>query len=198
MNFFYKYEFACLFERDFGRPPKKWTIEGIHNLWVKACKRASDRRMDTNNYLNEIVKEIPKDRNGYHTVYYYIDDRICSYQISYDDYHKCYRVSFRTPELKTREGRLDFFIAEKRAFEMGEIYHKKRKIETHLQDIAFQILWRLVEEKLLKIYKNQNFYKQILMVEIAGIKYNIMADSSQYNTKFNFIGLVPNEVIKIT
>lgn len=75
------------FTKDFGlrsvkkRRPVEKTLE--HDLWRRSEKRADKRNIIVSKCIDEIVKEIPKNSNGYHIVYFDWDDKIYQYSFKY-------------------------------------------------------------------------------------------------------------------
>lgn len=174
------------FEKKFKRKPKIWTIEKIHDLWVKACHRSSVRNNIISEYTNRIIKEIPKNSKGEHIVYFRhkkYPEEIMQYSFSYHDGFKSYGMSTSNTNAKlmTREEKLDFFLTNEKAFEMGQEYYKIKKMygrnPTHLQYIVQKIMWELIEDKLRKHFKGLNITpSDIFIIDISDKKYYVELD----------------------
>ena len=58
------------YKAKFGKEPKKWNIEMIHDLWLRAKKRDEKYSQEFSSYINEVVAEIRADERGSHRVYF--------------------------------------------------------------------------------------------------------------------------------
>ena len=104
-----------LFEYQFKRNPKSWTIEQLHDLWMKAKSRANERNLRFWNYLAECYEKLPKSdnkiQNSQKSIYYYHNDKLRQFDISYRDDFKSYSFSVNESKLKDRDSKLEFWIA---------------------------------------------------------------------------------------
>lgn len=198
-----------MFTKRFKRKMKVWTIESIHELWERACVRAGKRQSESSDYLQEIVKEVPKNDRGEHVVYFKQkgdeNGRIFQYKISYHKDWKGYGVStdlleFSKDKVQGRDEKITFLLTNQEAFEMGQKYHELNLMKTNLQHRVKHILWEMVEDKLRDHYKkiDQN-PPDISIIEIGGSKYYVKVDEQhRYGwLKFHWAGCVTDDTIKL-
>lgn len=185
----------------FGKKPKTQTIESVHDLWVRAKDRSIRRRKIMTDFIDEIVKEIPKDEKGKHVVYFYRDvDKIESdclsfvkisptishqdiycYTFDYDRDYKCYGHVMGQPDLKTRDERLIFILSNEKSFEMGQKFRELDIRRTWLEHKVFRTLWDMVQEKLRIEFKNSRLMSNdIFILNISDKKYYIQVDERSH------------------
>jgi len=196
--------FPEVFEYKFGRKPKDWTLEQLHDLYLRAKSRAEKRWKVSNSIMDTIDKEIPKFDNQ-SVVYFYQIANDTTYLRQYEftwktKYRKYTSFGIRDPKLKTREERLDFALSNNRAFELGQQFYEAKKLE----DVAWrsswrvrEILWHIIEEKLQKIY-GETAVKETLLIEISGHKYFIHVDNGYGYARFSLQNEFDGEIVKLS
>lgn len=65
-----------MFKWKFGRDPKEWTIEQVHDLWRRAYKRNTERRSNLNKFIDDIPNKIQPNAKNEYLLFYNIGDRI--------------------------------------------------------------------------------------------------------------------------
>ncbi len=170
-----------IFFGKFKRKFKDWTIDELHDLWLRTCSRASIRQKEKSDFIDEVVKEIPKNDRGRHIIYFYHRNdkkNTHQYEISWNHDWKGYGISQNRVELKTRDEKLTFILAKQREFELGQKYHHLDYMCTRAQYYVKDILWRMVEEKLQAKFKDSaNTIPDIFILDIGSKKYFIELDS---------------------
>ena len=190
----------------FKRKPKMWTIETIHDLWLRTCERGAIQRNHLRAVTNEIVSKIPtqgEKNNPKQVVYCAIpdSDKIRTYSFSYHHDFRSYgvsedRLSFSTDKVKARDEKIDFLLNNELAFELGEKYHKAKKHTSDLQYVVENILWEMVYEELRKKYKKE-FPPNVIIVSISDRKYYVtVEDKYGYYLKFKWQMEVTNDEVK--
>lgn len=169
-----------MFTKRFKRKMKVWTIDEVHDLWLRACDRAAIRQKEKSDFINEIVKEIPMNDRKEHVVYFYhrndTSKSVRCYKISWHSDWKSYGIGQDTVQLKTRDEKLTFILAKDKEFEMGQKYHHLDYMCTALQWRVKEIMWRMVEEKLQKKFKDASYIPDVFILNIGTKKYFIELD----------------------
>lgn len=190
------------FIQKFGREPKKWTIEELHNLYRRATERSDKRWVDFKKYVYDVVlKEIPKFEGKYY-IYYYQDNTLRGFEITNN--HDGFRYTFADPTFKTREDKLKFILnADPRNFEIGQEFYKLKRLHSSASSTTWKVKSFLGEKisKSLKEIKDKSIFrdKSITIIDISGIKYvvNIQNIYESY-FEFKWNGEVLNEnIIKL-
>ena len=146
-----------VFTNRFKRKMKKWTIDEVHDLWLRACDRGSKRYQAKSKQNDKIIKEVTPNERGEYIVYYYPKydpGHVHRYKFSYHSDWKSYGVSRDRVEMKTRDEKLTFILSKEKEFELGEEYHRLDNLCSDLQWRVKEVLWRMVEEKLQKKFKD--------------------------------------------
>jgi hypothetical protein len=98
--------FPEAFEHKFKRKPKEWSLEQLHDLYLRAKVRAEKRASHTQSIMDMIDKEIPKfDRKS--QVYFYQTSNDTTYLRQYEFTWKCRYDKYTSyclndPKLKSR------------------------------------------------------------------------------------------------
>lgn len=104
-------------------------------------------------------------------------DNVHCYKISWHSDWKSYGISQDTVTLKTRDEKLTFILAKDREFELGQKYHHLSYICSDLHHRVKSILWRMVEEKLQKKFKDVGHnIPDVFILKIGTKKYFIKLD----------------------
>jgi len=200
VNFFY----PEIFERKFNRKPKSWTVEQLHDLYLRAKERAEKRWDKTQKIMDEIQKEIFSHDNKT-KVYFYQTLRGETYLRNYEFnwkglYNKYTSYSIGDPKLNNREERLDFLIANVRAFELGQEFYESKTLD----DMAWRtmwkvkdIFWQVLERKLRFLYKDK-VVKETLIIEVSGHKYFVHVDNGHGYPSFRLQNEFDGEITKVS
>lgn len=168
----------------YGRAPKQWTIDSLHELWLKSKERYDQRNRDIWQYVEEITKVIPKNHRDEHLVYYTQKEQIRAYVIRYESTFRGPSIGHQDMKFETREDRLEFLLTTELNFEMGQELKRRRDLETRLHWLVFEVLWEKVEESLRQKFKNQRPENAFVM-EIGGKKY-IIKTEDRYGSYYKF------------
>lgn len=203
------FDIEC-FNKRFGRNPKSWTIDQIHDLWERSVQRGNSRQKDLSNYIDRIVKEIPKNDRKEHVVYFYQDappspngplQYIRSFVFTYHTNWRGYGWSICDVKLETRDERLTFILSNDKEFEMGKEFRRLDRLRTGLQHRVLSIMWNLVSDQLSKKFKNDYLSPgSIFTINISNKKYYVQVDERSHGYgyhKFNFMGECKEEEILI-
>lgn len=170
-----------LFVKRYKRRLKNWTIDEVHDLWLRACDRGAKRYQEKAKYNDKIVKEVPANERGEHIVYFtHRNDpkNICYYNFRYHQDWKGYGVSQNRVELKSRDEKLTFLLAkDQKLFDMGQEYHRLDYMCSNLQYRVREVLWRMVETELQKKFKNEKHIPDVFILKIGTKKYYVELDS---------------------
>lgn len=196
--------FPEFFEYKFKRKPKDWSLEELHDLYLRAKARAEKRRNHTLSIMDSIDKEITKFDNK-SQVYFYQTINDTTYLRQYEftwksRYEKYSSYSLNDPKMKSREERLDFVLSNSRAFELGQEFYESKRLE----DMAWRnmwrvkdILWQVIEKKLRKMYEGVQV-KDTIIIEISGHKYFIYVENSWGFSNFTLKNEFDGEIIKLS
>ena len=188
------------FKLRFGREAKRWSIEQIHDLWLRACERGNVRRKELCDYIQEIVKEITADDRGYHKVYFTHrkrPDGVCYYSFKYEPMFKSHSYSNNDFKIETRDDKLVSMLGGK-PFEMGQKFHELEGMSTSLQHRVKHIMWTLIEDQLREKFKNE-IPSSVFIIKIGNKRYNVIPKErySYYHT-FELCDEVDDKEIEIT
>jgi hypothetical protein len=199
VNFFY----PEVFERKFNRNPKQWSLEDLHDLYLRAKERAEKRWKLSQSIIDTIQKEIVQFDNKTQ-VYFYQTTRDTTYLRNYEFTWKNKRDKYTSwsigdPKLNNREERLDFLIANSRAFELGQQFYESKTLE----DMSWRTMWRVkdifwqvLERKLRSLYESE-VVKETLIIEVSGHKYFVHVDNGYGYPNFRLQNEFNGEIIKI-
>lgn len=172
--FLYGYFLERYIEK-FGRKPKQWTIELLHDLWIRSRERSDKLNEEIWNYIKNIAGTIP-EIDGKHFVYFRQNGDIRAYVIEWSNTFKSYTIhTTNLSEFKTRDERINFFISTDLNFEMGEELLRLNKLESKLHYRVFEIFWEKVEEQLQKKFKTVR-PKESFVIKISDKKYIIKTE----------------------
>ena len=201
-----------IFKYKYKRNPKYWTIDELHDLYLRSLDRHYKRRLEQSKCTNEIVKNIPISDTKYinqksHFVYAITNKgEILTYSFSYYDNLKNYGVSknileFSKDIVQGRLEKINFMTSNDIAFELGQKYYEIEKLQSSLHYKVKQVLWDVVENKLRKYFKDSNTYpSDIFIMKISNKKYYVYLDekSNRAYMKFNLGDEYVDEIIEIS
>lgn len=163
------------YREKFGRSPKQWTIESLHDLWIRSKKRSDKLHRDIWQYIEKIAETIPAN-DGKHIAYFNQNNTLRGYVIEWNESHKTYSThTISVSEFKSRDERIDFFVSTELNFEMGEELFRLRKLESYLHHRVFQVFWEKVEDKLRAKFKNTR-PRESFVLQISDKKYIIQTE----------------------
>ena len=196
------FQFPEIFEYKFGRKPKNWSIDQLHDLYLKVKERSSKRGKIVLDIINKITTEIPQD-NKTHLVYFYQTTNekthLRQYNLKWDHTYNTYSYGLNDPKLNNREERLDFVLANTRAFELGQEFYEANK----LKDMAYktmwivkEIMWSEIEKKLKSIY-TKNCPEKVLVISIGDFKYFVSVDNGYGYASYKLLDEYDGKVVNI-
>jgi hypothetical protein len=195
-----------LFKMKFKREPKVWTIESIHELYLKVLERHSVRQKLVIDCVNRIIDEVQEFEKGKRKVYFNRGGKIYQRELSknseYDSWgiHSADLVKFNSDKtIHNRNEKLEFLLSNEKAFELGELYESLQGNTKYYHHRVKEILSEMIEDKLRFIYKEKEA-PNILTVSIDDKRYYVQCDDqyrySRIYKKFKLLNEV-NEEIKL-
>lgn len=190
------YKKSEIFKWKFRRDPKIWTIEQIHDVWLKLVDRSEKRKKDLLDYQNFIISKVPENDKGERIIFFEKDEFIYKYVFKYEDYYKsCFRstdrLTFSKDPVRGRDEKIEFILNNEKVFEMGEKYRQLDRMLSYLHYNIFDLLWYEVEEFLRKEFKEVKYFKEdVIKISIGNKIYYAQIDPQhrfQYK-KFHFRG----------
>ena len=192
-----------MFRYKFRRDPKVWSIEKVHNLYVRALVRSKKMHEELIDSIHEIARVIPLSVDGYnkkcHITYFYREDVLYQYEMSYMKEYDSYgtssnRVNFNEGNLENiRERKINFILNNEngKAFELGEKYDRLSHRSKNFHFNVKEVLVEMIRDELQKKYKAVKIFDipKIIPVSINDRTYIFTLDrqSSGYYKKFELI-----------
>ena len=199
VNFFY----PEIFERKFKRSPKFWSLDELHDLYLRTKSRADKHHEKTKFIMDRIENEIPKFNNKSKVYFYQVNNDqtyLRNYEFNWRSlYNKYTSYSIGDPKLDNREERLDFLIANKLSFELGQEFYELKKIE----DMAWRTMWKVksiflqVLDKKLREKYDGKIPPKTLILDISGYKYFIHVDDEYHYPKFTMENEFDGNIVQL-
>jgi hypothetical protein len=171
----------------FGRKPKEWTIEMVHDLWVRAKDRSDKKRQDVRNCLDEIIRTVkPFDKNyrgdNEYRVFYTNGKDTCYYTISKSELGG-HGYSHDILKFKDRDDKLTFLLSNQNAFELGQKFHDLNKLCSYQHGRVGKILSEMLNTYLRNNFKDYGGFNEVMTIRISNKSYYIKVDNSSYPYK---------------
>lgn len=192
-----------LFKFRFKREPKKWTIEDVHELWLRTLTRADEVRSVITSIRKKITKEIKPNERGQYIVYcdsgFY--GRTEKIEFSWHNDWRSYGISRDLLEFSkdiklARQEKIDFLIQNERAFELGSEYNEACKYQSNINYKVGHILNEMVQDKLRKYFKDiDSNPPKVLTIKIGDYEYYVKSDEQHRYGNYLVFDLC-NKVIK--
>lgn len=206
MKYFYK--------KKFNREPKQWSIEDLHNLYLRAKERADKRQNLTIDCGFKILSELPieEDRSGSRYAYFYKKE----YSRNKNKFEEEYTTSlyrYRITPIKrrgfdsfswsteridssvSRDEKLSFILAE-RAFELGEEFNKISNLRSSYHHYVWNEIWEIIEKKLDNTYKDKEVPPTIKL-KIGDKEYLVSGEDNYHSIKWKFLGEYNQDTIEL-
>lgn len=210
LNFQIWHGMPDLFKKKFKRELKVWTIESVHDLYVRALNRHNERHRLLLDCIDRIANQVPSTNKNERVVYYTSKGKIYSRTFfwridsgmvpSWSVGSPNQVVNEKAISAKVRDNKLEFILSNEIAFELGEEYQKMRVLTKYVHLFIFAVLEDLVQEKLRSHYEGV-VAPNITVIDICGKKYNVYCDdNSRYCLEFKtfkILGEAPEEVINL-
>lgn len=179
------------YEYKFGRKPKQWSIEMVHDLWCRTLDRSNKRRKDLIDCIDEIVNTITPEVNRFgekeYRVYYNIESVVNYYKLS--NSQRGLGMSYTRDLLKfegnsaqSRDEKLTFILANQKAFELGEKMLRLEKLCSYQHYRVKEILSEMLQDELRKRYKEYD-NRENMIIQISDKSYFVRVDSSHFPYK---------------
>lgn len=193
-----------LFKMRFKREPKVWTIDEVHELYLKSFERHSKRQKLVIDCVDRIVSEVQEFEKGKRKVYFTKEGKFYQRELSknseYDSWgiRSADLVKFSSNStLVDRNEKLEFLLSNEKAFELGELYQSLQGNTKHLHLHVREILSEMIQDKLRFIYKEKEA-PRISTISIGDRKYYIECDDqtrySRIYKKFKLLNEVTEEI----
>ena len=198
------FKFPEVFRFKFNREPRMWSIEQLHDLYLRTKDRSQKRMKISRDIVEKIKSEIIPDSSesgiNYksYLVYFYQkysngDTYLRQYKLTFHENRDTYSYSINDPKMKTREERIVFILANGRAFELGQEFYEAKRME----DMGWKsmwvvkgVMWGEIENKLRKKYNQNGIYSQgiyapdTLVIQIGDKQYFVHVDNSRGYSNF--------------
>lgn len=179
-----------LYEYKFGRKPKKWSIEMVHDLWCRASERSNKRRKDFTDCIDEIVNTItPEIRFGdeEYRVYFNTKNGINYFRLTKSRFgigmaYSRELLKFEGGTSQSRDEKLTFILANKEAFDLGEKMRRLEKLCSYKNYRVKEILSEMLQDELRKRYKEYD-NRENMIIQISDKSYFVRVDSSHFPYK---------------
>ena len=197
---------ADSFKWKFGRDPKKRSISELHALYKRAQERSITKRKQISDLIDRIVKETPlvkKQGENCHTVYFNMNDKIYKYEFTYRSEYKSWAYSWNSLNFEgdtqsKREQKINFFLSNDIAFELGEKFRKLDKGQKNLEYKVKHILIDEISEELRKKFNKVTSFEvpNVIPVKVNDetLIFNLDSQSFGLYNKFNFVGFLSEEL----
>ena len=194
------------FKWKFGRSPKKRTISELHSLYKKAQQRSIIKRKQISGLIDQIVTETPlikQQGEDRHVVYFNMNDKIYKYEFTYRSEYKSWAYSWNSLKFEgdtqsKREQKINFFLSNDIAFELGEKFHKLERGNKNLEYKVKNVLIDEISEALRKKFDKVNSFNvpKVIPVKVNDetLIFNLDGQSYGLYKKFNFIGVLSEEL----
>lgn len=191
MKLNYKNDWA--FKYKFGRDPKDWSIEKLHQLFLDSYDRAMVKRKKVIEVVDRIEKELP-DAGVYanqktRVLYKEKDDKIYKRVLSYQYEWCCWGIG-SWEELKfngsisdNRNEKLNLLLSCQKNFELGAIYDQFNGDNNYLYRIPWEALCEKVNDELRKKFKNKTA-PEYFTITIGDRNYVVHCDDQHRHSKF--------------
>lgn len=188
----------------FKREPKNWTIESVHDLYIKALDRHTVRQNLVISCIDRIVNEVQEFEKDKRKIYFTKEGKIYQRELSrmteYDSWgiRSADLVKFSTnSKIVDRNEKLEFLLSNEKAFELGELYESLQGNTKFIHFRVKEILSEMVQESLREKFKDIES-PNILTVKIGDKKYYVECDDqyrrSRIYKKFKLLNEVTEDI----
>jgi len=176
------------FEMKFKRKAKVWTLEMIHELWIKTIERTKIRREQFSDCINEIVNtiepEIERDEKVYR-VYYFKNSEIRYYQISKSQFTEGHSYRKEVLKFADRDEKLKFLLSNNKSFDLGEKIHNLENLLSYQHNKVKNILSDRLHKHLLNDFVRKGHFNPLndlktIIVKIQDKSYFVNAQITTY------------------
>lgn len=181
------------FKYKFGRDPKDWSIEKLHQLFLDSYSRAMVKRKRVIEVISRIENELPdadvwvnrKTRVLYKEKEDVVYKRVLSYQ---DEWYSWgigswEKVLFKGSVSENRNEKLNLLLSCQKNFELGSLYDQLDGDNKYLYRIPWEALCEKVNDKLRKKFKNETA-PEYFTITIGEKNYIVHCDEQTRYSKF--------------
>ena len=197
------YKHREIFKYKFKREPKQWSIEKLHELWLKTEERYEKRWRDVTNYLNYITSVLKPDEKGEYQLFFMQNDRYRYYRIKWNHQYRGYSFGIDDIKYETRDDKL-FFLTKidedmEPVLKMGEHFGKLYKLtNSRLSGAVHKVLWDEIYDRLRNHYSSSlELPPKAFTVKISDKEYIIKCDNQSSYMRFEMLSQIKNNPILI-
>lgn len=191
MRFNYKNDWS--YKQKFGRDPKDWSIEELHQLFLDSYSRAMLKRKKVMNIINRIENELPdadiwvnrKTRVLYKEKEDVVYKRVLSYQDDFGTWGigSWEKVLFKGSVSENRNEKLNLLLSCQKQFELGYLYDSLDGDNKYLYRIPWMVICEKVIDKLREKFKNETA-PEYFTITIGEKNYIVNCDEQTRYSKF--------------
>lgn len=191
MRFNYKNDWSYKYK--FGREPKDWSIEKLHQLFLNLYGRAMVKQKKVIEVIDRIEKELPdagvyvnkKTRVLYKEKENKIYKRVLSYQDEWSSWGigSWEELKFNGSISENRNEKLGLLLSCQKNFELGYIYDQYNGDNLYLYRIAWEALCEKVSDQLRKKFKDKKA-PEYFTIKIGDKNYIVHCDDQSRYSKF--------------
>jgi hypothetical protein len=193
-----------LFKMKFKREPKVWTIDDIHELYLKAFERHSKKQKLVIDCVDRIVSEVQEFEKGKRKIYFTKEGKFYQRELSYHSEYDSWGVGSydlvkfsSNSTLVDRNEKLEFLLSNEKAFELGELYQSLQGNTKHLHLHVREVLSEMVQEELRLKFKDVES-PRIFTISIGDKRYYVECeDQTRYSKiykKFKLLNEATEEI----
>jgi len=194
------------YKNKFGRDPKDWSIEKLHNLYLDASNRSMKKRKVILSIIDRIDKDLPdagvysntKTRVIFKEKGDKIYKRVLSYQNEWGSWGigMSEELKFKGSVLENREEKLNLLLSSQKQFELGELYDKYNRDNLYLCRIPWEALCEKVGDKLREKFKDKTA-PEYFTITIGDRNYIVHCDEQNRYSRFYKKFSLKNEDIHV-
>jgi len=196
----------CGYKFKFGREPKEWSIEQLHQLYLDAYSRPSKKRKLVLDILRRINDELP-DAGVYayretRILYKEKGDKVYKRILSYDNEFgwgigSWEELKFKGSIYDIREEKLNLLLSCQKQFELGALYDKYDRYNLYLYRIPWEALCEKVSDKLREKFDKKTA-PEYFTITIGDRNYIVHCDEQSRYSRFYKSFSLKNESKHIT
>ena len=193
MEFLLNYKYPQRFIQKYKRPPKYWTLEQLHDLWIKIEERYIKKRTPFNELFNKITTTVKPNEDG--QIILYCNNGENMYIFTMDWHYGSYAYHKEVNKQTTRGDKLNYLIATDEENAMGEAFDElaggffnRMLLKSKVKEIFWEEVYTSLREKW-KRTKTTNNTPPAAFIFCIGSKKYIINTIEQYGyIKFDYRG----------
>jgi hypothetical protein len=174
VNFYNKDRFRFIYKRE----PKTWSIQEVHDLWVKAKQRNNNLRKRFNDFIDSIPNQVEQNSDGNYILYYNINNSVQCIILNFKGRFGGWSYHTRSIDEKDRDLTLRYWISDDKITELGnEFIRLERNRGFRLEAIVNNILSEMIDQHFRKYFENLKKYPpETFIVNISDKSYIVYVD----------------------